>query len=220
MKNAKIIFGFLVFLVCFPATAALAATYQAISVDPAHGASVHNVIYYDGILYEDDWNNGSGITSAYYDQSLTSLGWSDVSFQFALAELAGSRVLSARINFKVTLTWSPNNNNTIPLATLNHYSGSQAPTGNAQNDKLIGGDYLGSFYRLDVGHSFEIDVTSLLQADLAKGHQWAVFSLNHVLTNGTGLETPVWGAFGFNDLLIVETVPRNIPAVNLLLLGD
>ena len=74
--------------------------------------------------------------------------WSDSTFQFNLAELSGSRVQSAKINVKITLTWSPGDDNTIPLGTLNHYSGSQVPTGNAQNDKLMGTDYLWSFYRL------------------------------------------------------------------------
>jgi hypothetical protein len=219
MKNLLIFLASLVLLCCLPAAGALAATHNIYVA--AHGASVHNVIYYDGVLYEDDWNDGSGITSAYYSQSPASLGWSDVSFQFNLAALAGSRVQSARINFKINLTVSPDNDNTIPLATLNHYGGSQKPTGNAQNDKITGEQALQSFYRLDLGQPFEIDVTSLLQDDLAKGHQWAVFSINHVTISGTVLESPVLGAEGFSDLLIVETLPiPAIPPISLLLLGD
>ena len=130
------IFGIFSFIMLFAAAGAAAATHNIYVAAP--GVSVHNVIYYDGGLYEDAWNDGSGITSAYYSQSPTSLGWSDVSFQFNLAALAGSRVQSARINFKLDQTVSPDNDNTIPLATLNHYGGSQKPTGNAQNDKITG----------------------------------------------------------------------------------
>ena len=221
MRKFMIPIGLLVFFCCFASTGAIAATEHAIPVDPAHGASRHDVILSPWL--EDNWTDGPGIFSAAYSDYLSNgermLSWSDITFEFNLAELAGSRVLSARINVKIIQTWSPDNNNTIPLATLNHYSGSQAPTGNAHNDKLTGTDYLWSFYRLDVNKPFEIDVTSLLKADIAKGHQWAVFSINHVTTAGTGVISAVAGAFGFANLLIVETVPISaIPAINSLLL--
>lgn len=213
--------GLLVFFCCAASIGALAATEHAIPVESAHGASRHDVTVYP--LETDNWTDGPGIFSAsYLDYILNgerSLSWSDTTFQFNLAELAGSRVQSARINVKIILTWSPDNDNTIPLATLNHYSGSQAPTGNAHNDKLTGTDYLWSFFRLDVNKPFEIDVTSLLKADIAKGHQWAAFSINHVTTSGAGVESAVTGAFGFANLLIVETVQNNvIPEISLLLL--
>ena len=220
MRKFMIQIGLLVFFCCSASTGALAATQHAIPVESAHGASRHDVVL--SPWQEDNWTDGPGIFSAsyldYIPDSERRWSWSDSSFQFNLAELAGSRVQSARINVKIILTWSPGNDNNIPLATLNHYSGSQVPTGNAHNDKLSGTDYLWSFFRLDVGKPFEIDVTSLLKADMAKGHQWAVFSINHVTTSGTGIESAVTGAFGFANLLIVETVPNNvIPAINLLL---
>ena len=221
MRRFMIRIGILVVFCCAAATVALAATEHAIPVDPAHGASRHDVVLSPWI--DDSWTDGPGIFSASYSDYMSGsdrmLSWSDTSFEFNLAELAGSRVQSARINVKIILSWSPGNDNTIPLATLNHYSGSQAPTGNAHNDQLTGADYLWSFFRLDVGKSFEIDVTSLLKADIAKGHQWAVFSINHVTTSGAGIESAVTGAFGFANLLIVETVPNNVvPAISLLLL--
>jgi hypothetical protein len=219
MKNCMILIGVLIFLGGSAANAAIVTTHNIYVA--AHGTSVHYVTYYEGVLYEDYWNDGSGITSAYYSQSPTSLGWSDVSFQFNLAELAGNRVQSARINFKVGLTESPNNDNMIPIATLNHYGGDRKRTGNAQDDRLTGEHPIQSFYRPDAGKNFEIDITSLLQDDLAKGYQWAVFSINHITTSGTLLNSPVWGAEGFSDLLIVETLPiRAIPQIILLLLGD
>jgi hypothetical protein len=189
----------------------------------AHGASRHDVTLSPWI--GDDWTDGSGITSASYVDHLLPdnqrlWGYSDVSFQFNLAALAGSKVNAARINFKISLAWAPDNNNAIPVATLNYYGGASPPTGNAQNDKLIGTTFLQSFTRADVGKSYEIDVTSLLQADIAKGHRWMVFSLNHVDTDGTGLESPVIGPEGFADLLIVETIPsfKAFPGVMLLLM--
>lgn len=221
MRKFIIPIGLLVCVCCSAATGALAVTQHAIPVESAHGASRHDVVL--SPWQEDSWTDGPGVFSvAYLDYILNgerSLSWSDITFQFNLAELAGSTVQSARINVKIILTWSPGNDNTIPLATLNHYSGLQVPTGNAHNDKLTGTDYLWSFFRLDINKPFEIDVTSLLKADIAKGHQWAVFSINHVTTSGAGLESAVTGAFGFANLLIVDTVPNNvIPAINVLLL--
>jgi hypothetical protein len=220
MRKFMIRIGLLVFFCCSASTGALAATYHAIPVDPAHGASRHDIVL--SYWQEDFWTDGPGIFSASYTDYMTPdgrlWGWSDTTFQFNLAELARSRVQSAKINVKIIQAWSPDNNNTIPLATLNHYSGSQAPTGNARNDQLMGTDYLSSFFRPDVGNIIEIDVTSLIKADIAKCHQWAVFSINHVTTSGTGVESAVTGAFGFANLLIVETVPNNvIPAITLLL---
>lgn len=222
MKNCMILIGVLIFSGGSSTNAGTVTTHTIYVVAP--GASVHQVTYYDGSLYEDYWTNGYGIISAQYTDEISSgvhvVAWSDVSLQFNLAELTGSRVQSARIHFRVGATKSPDDSDTIPIATLNHYGGDHKPTGNAQDDKLTGEHPIRSFFRPDAGKWLDTDVTFLLENDLAKGHQWAVFSVNHVTTSGTSLGT-FWGAEGFSDVLIVETLPlQAIPQINLLLLGD
>jgi hypothetical protein len=222
MKNCMILIGVLIFLGGSAANAAIATTHNIYVVAP--GASLHQVSYYDGILYDDYWTNGYGIISANYTDKISSgvhvVAWSDVSLQFNLALLAGSRVQSARIHFRAGPTESPNDSDTIPVATLNHYGGDHKPTGNAQDDRLTGEYPIRSFFRPDAGKWLDTDVTSLLKNDLAKGHQWAVFSVNHVATSETLLGT-FWGTEGFSDVLIVETLPlQAIPQIDLLLLGD
>jgi hypothetical protein len=212
MRKSMMLSGLLALFLVGSTTAVIAATQEIYVVNPT-GSVEHDVFTNPP---GENWNHGA---YACYNSDGS---YQDVSFQFSLAGLAGKRIKSVTITF-VYYCDSPNNDPTIPCGTLNHYGGSATPTGDAMNDKLFGSDYLATCYFPGIGVGWtdtSVDVTALVQADIAKGHQWAVFSLNHVENAGTGTGTWVYGGGGFGNTLFVDAEPIAISGADLLLLED